>query len=91
MTLLPWEQKIMAMQDCVWEGLSPATVLGCGIFFWLPELRKLQRPWAAGWGKDNDAVLIRGFTFPSPVTKALSIYLEKAHKFPATAQPSNWK
>ena len=41
--------------------------------------------------KHIDPVLIGGFTFPSPLTKALSTYLEQAHKFPAIAQPSNWK
>lgn len=66
--------------------LSPAAVLRLWLFFFFPGC--LNCGSCRGLGllageKHIDPVLIGGFTFPSPLTKALSIYLEQAHKFPS--------
>ena len=53
--------------------LSPAAVLWLRLFFffsWLPELRKLQRPWAAGWGKAHRSSADWGFYFPFSLNKS---------------------
>ena len=39
-------------------------------FFWLPELPKLQRPWAAGWGKAHRSSVDWGFYFPFSLNKS---------------------
>ena len=39
-------------------------------FSWLPELRKLQRPWAAGWGKAHRSSADWGFYFPFSLNKS---------------------
>lgn len=87
MVLVPWEQNIMAVQDCLGrDGCPQPQSCGCGFFFFFPGC--LNCGSCRGLGllageKHIDPVLIGGFTFPSPLTKALSIYLEQAHKFPS--------